>query len=164
MDIRRKRFWSSKKRWIAVIIVFIPLCCYLFIDGGPNWPQRAHFGRRRDNGIWYNFSFPPSLLFFAYTAFVDLRTFASSPAGTPVIRVIAISTKFEDQRKRNITVLCVPLHRSSSYRVKTTWWPESNRSRISTELFSTVDFTIDTLDWSHGLSAGPFFLRSSVLF
>jgi len=132
--MRRKLLRNRKMRWLnfvcVIAIVFTP-AVYYYLDSNngsldDESPRRAlapeveNFGRRRDDGGWYNFSVPPSLLFFAYTAFVDLRTFASSPAGTPVIRVIAISTKFEDQRKRNITVLCVPLHRSSSYRVKTT--------------------------------------------
>jgi len=30
-------------------------------------------GRRPDDGLWYDFSDPPSLLFYAYSAFVDDR-------------------------------------------------------------------------------------------
>ena len=61
----------------------------------------ASVGRRPDDGVWFNFSAPPALQFFAYSAFVDVR---ASPA---VIRVIAMSTKIEDQRQRGVTLFCV---------------------------------------------------------
>ena len=61
----------------------------------------AVVGRRPDDGVWYNFSAPPALQFFAYSAFVDVRT---SPA---VVRVIAMTTTIEDQTQRNVTVFCV---------------------------------------------------------
>jgi len=39
-------------------------------------------GRRPDDGSWFNFSVPPSLLFFAYTAFVDERTAPAAAEGS----------------------------------------------------------------------------------
>lgn len=61
--------------------------------------DKASVGRRPDDGVWYNFSVPPALLLFSYSAFVDIRI--------RVIRVIALSTKWEEQQQRNITLYCV---------------------------------------------------------
>ena len=64
-------------------------------------------GRRPDDGVWYNFSVPPALLFFAYSAFLDTRTSAAAAERMPVVRLIALSTKIEEQRQRNVQLYCV---------------------------------------------------------
>ena len=64
-------------------------------------------GRHPDDGVWFNFSVPPALLFFAYSAFVDVRTSSAAVEGTPVVRVIAMSTEIEVQRQRNVELYCV---------------------------------------------------------
>lgn len=64
-------------------------------------------GRRADDGVWFNFSAPPSLLFFAYSAFVDVRTAPAAAAGAKVVRVMAVSTRTEELRQRGVALLCV---------------------------------------------------------
>jgi len=117
-------------RWfsVAVFVVFICVYCYYYYFSVYNskrrpistTPHQQNFyqsrtillsdghvskvaGRRPDDGAWYNFSVPPALQFFAYSAFIDERT---SP-GPPVVRMIAMSTTFEQQRQRNVTLFCV---------------------------------------------------------
>jgi len=69
--------------------------------------EAVRVGRRPDDGVWYNFSVPPALLFFAYSAFVDVRTTPAAANRTPIVRVIAMSTKIEEQRQRNVQLYCV---------------------------------------------------------
>ena len=68
-------------------------------------------GRRPDDGVWYNFSVPPALLFFAYSAFVDVRTTPGAAKRTPVVRVIAMSTTTDERRRRNVQLYCVHNYR-----------------------------------------------------
>jgi len=67
----------------------------------------AGAGRRPSDGVWFNFSAPPALYFFAYSAFVDERTPPSAAAGAKVVRVMGVSTKSEELTQRNISLLCV---------------------------------------------------------
>ena len=69
--------------------------------------ELVRVGRRPDDGVWFNFSVPPALLFFAYSAFVDVRTSPAAANRTPVVRVIAMSTKIEKQQQRNVQLYCV---------------------------------------------------------
>jgi len=64
-------------------------------------------GRRPDDGVWYNFSAPPALLLFAYSAWMDERTAPAAAAGASVIRVMAVSTKTEELRERGVSLYCV---------------------------------------------------------
>jgi len=102
----------------VVLIVFVHVCNFIYYyyytynklrisDGHAKHltpTQVVNVGRQPNDGVWYNFSVPPALLFFAYTAFVDVRT---SSAAAAVVRVIAISTKSEDQRQHNVTLFCI---------------------------------------------------------
>lgn len=96
--------------WIVVCaITYICYHTYIRTQHPIVSPRRhASVSRRRDDGAWYNYSAPPALLFFAYSAFVDVRTPPAAANGAPaVVRVIAISTKSEVQLQRHITLFCV---------------------------------------------------------
>jgi len=74
-------------------------------------PPTEVVGRRPDDGVWFNFSHPPSLLFFAYSAFVDVRSSSAAADKTPVVRVIAMSTEIENLQRRKIELYCVHNYR-----------------------------------------------------
>ena len=74
-------------------------------------PPMEMVGRRPDDGVWFNFSHPPSLLFFAYSAFVDVRSSSAAADRTPVVRVIAMSTEIENLQRRKIELYCVHNYR-----------------------------------------------------
>jgi len=108
------------RRWTAIIsiAILVDVCYYVYnysqltvtptrqllsVSASPT----EVVGRRPDDGVWFNFSHPPSLLLFAYSAFVDVRTSSAAADRTPVVRVIAMSTKIEDQRERKVKLYCV---------------------------------------------------------
>ena len=110
---------SSKLLSVIVFIVFLYVFHSVYNNTWLTHNAYAHrqssqttvTGRRPDDGAWFNFSVPPALLFFAYSAFVDVRM------ATPVIRVISMSTKSEEQRQRNISLFCVCNYKSGTVTV-----------------------------------------------
>lgn len=70
-------------------------------------------GRSVDDGRWYNFSVP-SYTFYAYSAFWDDRT---SMKSTPVVRIIGLGTKPEDDSdETNLRLYCL-LHYTTPDRI-----------------------------------------------